>query len=78
MGAVFRPKDLGRGGYKRVVENSVRDLHPNIKESVIELLESWEGTESEKRLEKILGYEKAQNLLKSLNSRREDQDPAER
>jgi hypothetical protein len=78
MGAVFRPKDLGRGGYKRVVENSVRDLHPNIKESVIELLESWGGTESEKRLEKILGYEKAQNLLKSLNSRREDEDPAER
>jgi hypothetical protein len=41
MGAVFRPKDLGRGGYKRVVENSVRDFHPNIKESVIADQSLW-------------------------------------
>jgi hypothetical protein len=71
MGAVFRPKDLGRAGYKKVIENSIRDLHPEAKDSVIRLLDSWEGTRSEERLKEILGYDKAQDLLKSLNAKKE-------
>jgi hypothetical protein len=73
MGAVFRPKDLGRSGYRKVIENSMRDLHPNTKDSVIRLLDSWEGTRSEERLKEILGYDKAQDLLKSLNAKKEEE-----
>jgi hypothetical protein len=73
MGAVFRPKDLGRSGYRKVIENSIRDLHPDTKDSVIRLLDSWEGTRSEERLKEILGYDKAQDLLKSLNAKKEEE-----
>jgi hypothetical protein len=70
MCAVFRPKDLGRGGYRKVIENSVRDLHPNLRESVFELLESWEDKRSEERLKEILGQDKAEALLKTQNKER--------
>jgi hypothetical protein len=58
MGAVFKPKDLGRGGFRKVIEHSIRDLHPDTKDDV-KLFNSWEGTRSEERLEKMLGYDKA-------------------
>lgn len=74
MGAVFRPKDLGRAGYRKVIENSIRDLHPEAKDNVIRLLDSWEGTRSEERLKDMLGYDKAQELLKSINAKKEEQD----
>ena len=70
MGAVFRPKDLGRSGYRKVIENSVRDLHPNLRESVSELMESWEGKRSEERLNEILGQDKAEALLKTLRTKK--------
>lgn len=37
MGAVFRPKDLGKG-YRKVIENAIKDLHPDTKDIVIRLL----------------------------------------
>ena len=43
MGAVFRPKDLGKVGYWKVIEHSIRDLHPDTKDDVIRILNSWEG-----------------------------------
>ena len=36
MGAVFRPKDLGKG-YKRIIENAIKDLSPDTRDNVIEL-----------------------------------------
>jgi hypothetical protein len=74
MGAVFRPKDLGRGGYRKVIENSVRDLHPDTKDNVIRLLDSWEGTRSEERLKDRLGYDRAQEILKNINEKKEERD----
>jgi hypothetical protein len=74
MGAVFRPKDLGRGGYRKVIEYSIRDLHPNAKDEVIRLLNSWEGTRSEERLKNMLGYDKAQEILKSITMKKDQQD----
>lgn len=47
MGVVFRPKDFGRG-YKKIIENAVKDLSPDTKDNVIKLLESWEGINSKK------------------------------
>jgi hypothetical protein len=71
MGAVFRPKDLGRGGgYRKVIENSLRDLHPDTNDDVNKLLNSWEGTRSEERLKEILGNYKAQELLDSINEKK--------
>ena len=74
MGAVFRPKDLERGGYRKVIERSVRDLQPDAREDVIRLLNSWEGTRSEERLKNMSGYDKAQEILKSINMKKDDQD----
>ncbi|MGH9976891.1 MAG: hypothetical protein ACRD8Z_13810 [Nitrososphaeraceae archaeon] len=72
MGAVFRPKDLGRGGYRKVIEYSIRDLHPDTKDDVIRLLNSWEGTRSEERLKNLLGYDKAQEILKGINMAKDE------
>ncbi|MGH9983015.1 MAG: hypothetical protein ACRD8W_03565 [Nitrososphaeraceae archaeon] len=74
MGAVFRAKDLGRGGYRNVVERSVRDLRSDTRENVIRLLNSWEHTRSEERLKDRLGYVKAQEILKGINAKKEEQD----
>lgn len=74
MGAVFRPKDIGKGGYRKVIENSIRDLHPDTQDGVARLLDSWKGTRSEERLKEILGYDKAQELLKCLNAKKEEHD----
>jgi hypothetical protein len=74
MGSVFRPKDLGRDGYRKVIEHSVRDLHPDATDDVIRLLNSWEGTRSEERLKNVLGCDKAQEILKSINIKKDDQN----
>jgi hypothetical protein len=74
MGAVFRPKDLGRGGYRKVIEHSIRDLHSDTKDDVIRLLNSWEDTISEERLKNMLGFDKAQEILKIINRKKDDQD----
>jgi hypothetical protein len=72
MGAVFRPKDLGRGDNRKVIEYSIRDLHPDTKDDVIRLLNSWEGTRSEERLKNMLGYDKAQEILKGINMAKDE------
>lgn len=70
MGALFRPKDLG-SGYKKIIENAIRDLSPDSKDNVIKLFESWEGTNSIERLKEILGSEKAEQLLKRIKPNKE-------
>jgi DNA-directed RNA polymerase subunit F len=74
MGAVFRPKDLGRGGFRKVIEHSIRDLHPDTKDDVIRLLNSWEDTISEERLKNMLGFDKAREILEIINMKKDDQD----
>ena len=68
MGAVFRPEDLGRD-YRRMIENAVKDFSPNTRENVIQLLYSWEGKTSGKKLAQILGQDKAEKLLKSITEK---------
>ena len=65
MGAVFRPKDLGKANL-RVIENALKDLSPDTKNSVIELLNSWEGKTSGNKLKRILGQNKAEELLRNI------------
>ena len=71
MGAVFRPKDLGRG-YRKVTENAVKDLKPDTKNTVIKLLDSWEEKTSEEKLKQILGEDKSEELLKHIKAKDED------
>jgi hypothetical protein len=57
-GAVFRPKDLVKGR-RRIIENALSDINPDIKDGVIDLLRSWEGEASEQKLKEMLGQERA-------------------
>lgn len=61
-GAVFRPKDLTRGR-RRIIENALNDINPDIKDGVIDLLSSWEGAASEQKLKEMVGQERAGSLL---------------
>ena len=65
MGAVFRAKDLPAGWKKRARE-SIKDLSPDTKDSVIKIIDSWEGTKSEEKLKVLLGHDKTESLMKSI------------
>ena len=65
MIAVYKPKDLA-SGYKKIIENAIRDLSPDTKESVITLLKGWKGASSQEELRKIVGTEKANHLIKKI------------
>jgi DNA-directed RNA polymerase subunit F len=70
MGAVFRPKDLGKG-YKKVIENAIRDLSPDTKDSLIKLFDNWEATGSVQKLTEILGPSKAERLLEKIKENKD-------
>ncbi len=65
MGSVFRPKDFGRD-YKKIIENSMKDLQPDIKDDVQNLMNTWEGTRSEEKLVKLIGPDRMEKLLTEL------------
>jgi hypothetical protein len=73
MGAVFRPKDLGRG-YTRIIENAIRDLSPDTKDNVIKLVNSSEGTSSIEKLSEMMGPDKAKDLLKKIKAYDDEAD----
>ena len=58
MGAVFSPKDLDKG-YKKIIENAIKDLSPDTRYNVIELFDSWQDASSIQKLKEILGPTKA-------------------
>jgi hypothetical protein len=66
MGAVFRPKDFGGRDNRKVVENAVKDFSPDTKDSVIKLLNSWEGKKSASELRKVLGQNKSEEVLRNI------------
>ena len=68
MGAVFRPKDLP-AGWRKMARESIKDLSPDTKDSVIKIIDSWEGTKSEEKLKEILGDDKAESLIKKITRR---------
>lgn len=61
-GAVFRPKNLAKGR-RRIIENALNDINPDIKDGVIDLLSYWEGAASEQKLKEMVGQQKAGSLL---------------
>jgi hypothetical protein len=71
MGAVFRPKDLPSGWRKRVQE-SIKDSSPDIKDSVVKMMDSWEGKKSEEKLKEPSSHDKDENLLKRQQEEEQD------
>ena len=67
MGAVFRPTDLPTG-WRKMAE-SIKDFSPDTKDSVLRIIDSWEGTKSEEKLKELLGHDKAERLIKKIASR---------
>ena len=67
MGSVFRPKDLGKG-YKKIIENAIKDLSPDTRDNVIELFDAWQDTSSVQKLKEILGPSKAEQVLKNIGA----------
>jgi hypothetical protein len=65
MGAVFRPKDLGKG-YRKVIENAIRDFNPDTRDEAIKVFDSWQDTNSIQKLKEILGSDKAEQVLKNI------------
>jgi hypothetical protein len=65
MGIIFKPEDALKGK-KSLMKKALKDLNPGLKESVEKILIDWEGKRSEDRLVKLVGKEKATNILKYL------------
>jgi hypothetical protein len=68
MGSVFRPKDFG-SGYKKIIDNSLKDLSPDTKDDVYKLLNEWKGQTSKEKLMKIIGPERMKKLLNEIENR---------
>lgn len=65
MGSVFRSEEFP--SRRKMVEEAIKDLSPNIKNNVLKVLDSWEGVRSEEKLKVILGQDKAKRLFKKIN-----------
>lgn len=66
VGAAFRPKDIDKT-YRKAIENAIKDLAPDTKDSVVKLLNSWQGPNSKEELSEILGPDNTEKLLKNIN-----------
>ncbi|AIC14353.1 hypothetical protein [Nitrososphaera viennensis] len=73
MGAVFRPGDITKGR-KSIIQNALKDTHPDIRKQILDLLSSWEGTKSEEKLMVMMGKEKAETFLKEISKQEEKRD----
>jgi hypothetical protein len=65
MGSVFRPKDFG-SGYKKVIDNSLKDLRPDTIDNVYKLLNKFEDPSSKEKLMKIIGPEQMEKLVNKI------------
>jgi len=65
MGSVFRPKDFG-SGYKKVIDNSLKDLRPDTIDNVYKLLNKLEDPSSKEKLMKIIGPEQMEKLVNKI------------
>ena len=66
MGAVSDSEDLAKNR-RKVFQNALKDLHPETKERIVKIFETWKGRTSEKELEEILGGKRAQKFRKLVD-----------
>lgn len=69
MRSVFRPKDLSEKHQRMIINDAIRDLSPNTKESVLDILEQWKEDESERRLDDIIGMDEREKLINRIVNR---------
>jgi hypothetical protein len=69
MGSVFKPKDLTEKHRKTIFNDAMKDLSPNTKESVSDILKQWKDDESERRLDDILGMDERKKLINRIVDR---------
>ena len=67
MGAVSDAEDLAKNRRKEF-QNALKDLHPETKERIVKIFETWKGRTSEKELEDILGGKRAQKFRKLVDN----------
>lgn len=70
MGAVFGPGDITKGR-KTIIQNALRDISPDVREQILDLLRSWEGSTSEEKVRAMVGKDKAKTFLEEISKRRE-------
>ncbi len=42
------------------------DFSPDTKDSVMKIIDSWEGIKSEEKLKELLGHDKAESLMNKI------------
>ena len=70
MGSEFGTNDI-TNTYRKIIEDSMKDLSPDMKEEILKLLDSWEGKNSAIKLEAILGKEKIKSLINKIRANAE-------
>jgi hypothetical protein len=65
MGVVYKPEDILRGR-KGIIERGLQDVSPGMRDTVLKILEAWEGKPSEDKLAKLIGEEQTKRLIESL------------
>jgi len=65
MGIVYKPEDILRGR-KGIIERGLQDVSPGMRDTVLKILEAWEGKPSEDKLAKLIGEEQTKRLIESL------------
>ena len=60
MGAVSRPEDERM---RRRIEELLRDLSPDVRESVRRLIENYRGEDLERRLKELIGVKRTLEFL---------------
>lgn len=70
MGYEFRTNDI-TNTYRKIIEECMKDLSPDMKEEILKLLDSWEGKNSAIKLEAILGKEKIKSLINKIRANAE-------
>jgi hypothetical protein len=67
LGAVSDSEDVAKNR-RKVFLNALKDLHPETKERIVKIFETWNGQASEKELEKILGSKRAERFRKLIGN----------
>ena len=73
MGHEYRPKHL-TDYYRKIIEDFTNDLSPSIRDNIMRLLDTWEGKNSEIKLETILGKERTRELVNKLSAKEKPLD----
>lgn len=68
LGIVHRPEDI-RKGRKSIIEKELMDLNPSIRDSVLTIIESWKGEESNIKLKKLIGNSRTNYLRRRFKKK---------